>query len=389
MGSLFKPSQTKSTSTSTPWGPQGDALKDAFGDAKSVYDSQKGTPFYQGDLYANMDPLTAQGIGANANFATGAGADAANHVLSSGNPLLAAGGQGLAAYQALNGMASSDPTQANIGAAGRYADNPFLSGQIDAASRDVVRNLNENQLTGLNEAATASGNMNSSRAGVAEGIARRGAADQIGDIAANMRGNAYDRGLGLAESTRTANMNGLATAGAGFGSTFGQGLGAIGQGLGEVYGNNNALVTGGQLNQQDQQGQLNADFSKWQGNDTRPNELLNRYMSIIGSQNWGGTQTGTTPGPSLFQTLLGAGATAAGTAMSFSDPRLKTNIKATGERTRKHGLPIFTWFYRNVPGLNLPKGRQVGVMATDVRKLVPEALGVSHGYLQVDYGKLI
>jgi hypothetical protein len=389
MGSLFSPSKQTSTSTSTPWGPQGDALKGAFGDAQSVYDSQKGTPYYQGNTYASMDPLTSQGIGANAGFATGAGAGAASDVLASGNPLLAAGGQGLSAYQKLAGMAGTDPTQGNIASAGAYANNPFLDGQIDAASRDVTRNLNENQLPGLNEAATGSGNMNSSRAGVAEGIARRGAADQIGDIASNMRGQAYQSGLGLAESGRTADMNGLATAGSGFGSTFGQGLGAIGQGLADTYGNNNQLISGGQLNQQDAQGADTAAFNKWSGNDNRQNDLLNRYMSIIGSQNWGGSATSTQPGPSMFQTLLGAGASAAGAALSFSDPRLKTAIKATGEFTRKHGLPIFTWLNRNIPGLALPSGPQCGVMATDVARLAPEALGMKDGYLAVDYGKLV
>jgi hypothetical protein len=378
MGSLFKPSEQKTTSTSTPWGPQGDALKGAFGDAKSIYDSQQGTPWYQGDLYAGMDPLTSQGINASSGFATGAGANAANTALGSGAGMLGLGGR---AYDALFGAASQDPTQANIDAAGQYANNPYMSGMIDAASRDVSRNLYENQLPGLNEAATSSGNMNSSRAGVAEGIMRRGAADQIGDIASNMRGQAYQSGLGLAENARGTNMNALnAATGA-----FGQGLGAMGQGFGMANTNNQNLISGGQLNQQDQQGQLNADFQQWNGNDQRQNDLLNRYYSIIGGQNWGGTATGTTPGPSMFQNLLGAGTSIAGAIMA-SDPRLKVDVRETGERTTKHGLPIYSYEY--VKGHGLPTGRHVGVMATDVHKVAPEAVLVRDGYLHVDYGKL-
>jgi hypothetical protein len=88
MGSLFKPSQQKQTSTSTPWGPQGDQLKNVFGDAQGIYDSQKGTPYYSGELYAGMNPLTDQGINASAGYATGAGADAASNVpqLGTGAP---------------------------------------------------------------------------------------------------------------------------------------------------------------------------------------------------------------------------------------------------------------------------------------------------------------
>jgi hypothetical protein len=60
---------------------------------------------------------------------------------------------------------------------------------------------------------------------------------------------------------------------------FGQGLGAMGQGSAWRTKTTNALISGGQLNQQDQQGQLNADFQRWQGNDTRQNDLLNRYWA--------------------------------------------------------------------------------------------------------------
>jgi hypothetical protein len=380
MGSLFSPSEQKTTSTSTPWGPQGDALRSAFGDAANIYASQQGTPFYGGDLYANMNPLTDQGIQASQNFSTGAGADAANSAMGAGSDMLGLGGR---AYDALFSAAGQDPTKANIAAAGQYADNPYMSGMIDAASRDVTRNLYENQIPGLNQAATGSGNMDSSRAGVAQGIMSRGAADQIGDIASSMRGQAYSQGLGLAENARSTNMNALnAATGA-----FGQGMGAMGQGYGMANQNNQNLIQGGQLYQQDAQGQDNADFAQWQGQDQRPNDLLQRYYGIIGANNWGGTSTGTTPGPSMFQNLLGAASTAAGAAMAFSDPRLKANVQPTGELT-KDGIPLVAFDYIATPGLDLPRGRQVGVMATDVAKVRRDAIGVKDGYLQVDYGKL-
>lgn len=386
MGSLFKPSKQTTTTTSTPWGPQGQQLQNVFGDAQGIYDSQKGTPFYQGDLYAGMDPLTDQGIQANASYATGAGADAASNVLNSGQSLLGAGQQGLSAYNALYGAATTDPTQSNITSAGQYADNPYMSGMIDAASRDVTRNLYENQIPGLNEAATGSGNMNSSRAGVAQGIMERGAADRIGDISAAMRGQAYSQGLGLAEGARTSNMGFLGQAAGGYGSVYGQGLGATAQGNDMTYGNNNALISGGQLYQQDQQGQDNADFAQWQGQDQRQNDLLNRYYGIVGANNWGGTGTGTQPGPSPFQSILGGAATAAGTYMAFSDPRLKDCVVKIG--AHRSGVPLYSFVYRQDMGLDLPRGPQVGVMATDVAKARRDAIGVKDGYLQVDYGKL-
>lgn len=90
---------------------------------------------------------------------------------------------------------------------GRYIDNNVLAGQIDAAGRDVMRNLNENTLTGIASGAAGTGNSGSTRAGIAAGVAIRGAGDRIGDIAANMRGNAYSQGLGIEANRATQNAN--------------------------------------------------------------------------------------------------------------------------------------------------------------------------------------
>src|SRR3546814_19837975 len=75
-------------------------------------------------------------------------------------------------------LAGENATTANIKAASAYADNPYTQGMIDANSRDVVRNLNEETLPGIDRPATATGGLNSSSAGVAAGNVRRGAADR-------------------------------------------------------------------------------------------------------------------------------------------------------------------------------------------------------------------
>lgn len=385
MGSLFSPSEQRSTSTSQPWGPQQGYLTDAFGNAQDLYNSRSGTPFYQGDLYAGMDPLTTQGLDATQDYATGAGAAASGNVLGAGQGLLGTGQQAAGAYSSLYGAANRDPTQANIRSAGQYADNPYMDGMIDSASRDVSRNLFENQIPGLNAAATGSGNMNSSRAGAAEGIMRRGAADQVGDIASNMRGQAYSQGLGLAENARTSNMGFMGQAGAGFGNMFGQGLGAAQLGQNMNYQNTDALIRGGQLNQADQQGQLNADFMRWQGSDNREAQLLQQYYGIVGGNNWGGTTTGTTPGASPFQNILGAGATIGGLALSASERRVKHNIVPVSSRS--DGLTVYDFDYRK--GYGLANGRQRGVMRDEVAQLRPDALGPTiNGIGTVNYSVL-
>ena len=66
---------------------------------------------------------------------------------------------------------------------------------INAAMRDDLRNLQENTLTGINMGASASGNMNSSRAGIADAVANRAYDDRRADVAANIQDQLMQRNL--------------------------------------------------------------------------------------------------------------------------------------------------------------------------------------------------
>ena len=90
----------------------------------------------------------------------------------------------------------------------RYINNDLLNAQIDAATRDVGRVLNEQTLTGIGSAAAGTGNSGSSRAGIMEGVAVRGAGEMVGDIAAGLRGQAYNNALNI-EAQRAAQNAGF------------------------------------------------------------------------------------------------------------------------------------------------------------------------------------
>lgn len=142
------------------------------------------------------------GTGQAMNYATGAMGGTAQ----GGIDTAMGAGQSMAGNAA---MANSAMNQGfNPNNASRYINNDVLSGQIDAASRDITRNLNENTLTGISSGAAGTGNSGSTRAGIAAGIAMRGAGDRIGDIAASMRGNAYNQGLNI-EAQRAAQNAGF------------------------------------------------------------------------------------------------------------------------------------------------------------------------------------
>jgi hypothetical protein len=313
LGALFGGSPTKTT-TSEPWKPQGQALQFAFNEAQNLYNSKKGTPFYQGSLHAGLDPLTQQGIDKTAGYVGGAGQAGADAVSGTATNLLGANQNYMGAIGGLYGAATTDPTRANIDAAGQYANNPALQAQIDAVGADIRRNLGENSMPSIDRAATATGNINSSRAGIAEGIAARGAKEELAQTAAGMRYNAYNNGLNMAESARTSNMGFQGQAAGLYGGAVGQGMSGLGQGQTMNLQLLDSLVRSGQLRQEDAQHLLDTEFARWQGQDTRDQDLLNNYYKVIGSNNWGGTTTEKISGggPGILGGLLGGLATFSG-----------------------------------------------------------------------------
>lgn len=91
--------------------------------------------------------------------------------------------------------------------------------------------------------------------------------------------------------------------------------------------------------------------------------------------------SGTSGGDSGIGNLIG-------TALSIfaaSDRRLKKNIEYVG--LMEDGIPIYRYEYKS--GFGLPEGRQLGVMADDVEKVRPWALGPEiNGFKSVNYGEL-
>jgi len=135
--------------------------------------------------YANRSMGSAPGAGANFAMNTGnqyssgaAGMDAAN----------------------MNAATNAGFNQDNLS---NYINNDVLQGQIDSASRDITRNLQQNTLPSIQGQAAGSGNSGSSRVGNMMGTAMGMANQSIGDISANMRGSAYNQALGI-ESNRAA-----------------------------------------------------------------------------------------------------------------------------------------------------------------------------------------
>lgn len=317
MGGLFSGSKTSTTNQTTNTGPsqfQSGYLKNAFDAAQTNYNSSASTPFYQGDLYAGMSDEQKQALKTQAGYAATTGLDTAQQLSSIGQGLLGNSKTSQDLLKQYTDLASTDATKSNIAAAGQYADNPYLDGQIDAVNRDVSRQLSEVTLPGIDRAASGTGNLNSSRAGVAAGIAQRGAEDRMADNAAQLRGDAYNRGLSLASQDRANNLSALSTAAGQYANLGSQGISAIGAGTAAASSAFDTINQAYGADQADRQGQADAAYKTWQGNDTRSSDLLKRYYDIIGSNQWGtsGTTSGTNiekSNPSLLSSILGTAAT--------------------------------------------------------------------------------
>lgn len=266
------------------YGGQAPYINDIYGQAANLYNNY-GMPERQ---VAGLNPL----MGANAGFATGGGTDIYTAQLLSA--LANTGGYGAAANTA-DRMSGGNVYRApmtnglNYGTLAASVNNPFLEGQIDAASRDVVRNLNENQLTGNAAMAAGTGNSGSSRRAVMDAIAMRGTADRVADIGSTMRGNAYTTGLDLANRTALANQSASLGTNAinanlmNSGATLNYNLGQAGSaGLRDAYGtgaNNAGMVTDtGNMLRQYQQQLLDTTYQ----NQMNPYNSLQMYKSFIG-----------------------------------------------------------------------------------------------------------
>lgn len=79
--------------------------------------------------------------------------------------------------------------------------------------------------------------------------------------------------------------------------------------------------------------------------------------------------------------LMSAAGSAAGAAMMFSDRRVKTDIRRIGKHARL-GVGIYSYRYIG------ERGRRVGVMAQEVRRVAPHLVASTRGVLKVNYAGL-
>jgi hypothetical protein len=264
-----------------PWAEQQPYVLNGYAGAEAALNKANAMGEYKGDYAAQVNPFQTQGYNLAGDFAGNQGIQGANTVFGAGNANIGAATAFGGNAQAMFSKAGQDPTKQIMANAGQYAQSPYLDGQIDAASRDINRNLRENQLTGLDLAATGGGNMNSSRTGVAQGIMERGAADRVGDISAQMRGEAYNHGLSMSQSQYNQGMQQMSGANGQLLQAGQFGADQIGNGINLGYGAGDAMSRAGAGMQGLQQNQIDAARQQWMDRQNSALDLQGKYMGII------------------------------------------------------------------------------------------------------------
>ncbi len=189
-------------------------LEATYGGGQDALNTALETGTYQGQRYAGLDPYSM---------------DALNYIYGFGSDFRGLPGQMMGDtsgftqnYNDLYNQAVSGQTFDDAMA---YANNPDIyQPLVDSATRDSRRTLTENTLPGINMTASRTGNVNSSRAGVAEALAQRAFDDRTADTTARIQDNLLTRSLNqsntdfanaynIANSQSTAFQNALKNSG--------------------------------------------------------------------------------------------------------------------------------------------------------------------------------
>ena len=293
--------EVKTPFESNPWKPQQDYLKYGFEQGKgALTDAMKANDNIT-DYTADMTGGQVQDLGSIQGYGRDTIGGIAQSGIGTGLSTVGNFGQAGQNYGQLYTQAGQDPTQSILANAQAYANDPYLQGQIDSALGDVRKAFDQN-VAGINSGASATGNINSTRAGTMEALAMDDAMDRGAQISSQMRGQAYQAGIDRAMTTQQNQFDNQFRTNAALeqngigGFTMASNGAALGMG-----GLESSLAAGNQF-----QGQAQAEIDGQRERAASDLNLVGSYMGAIGG-NYGsnGYQTQIQQKPGLFQTALG------------------------------------------------------------------------------------
>lgn len=255
--------------------------------------------------------------------------------------------------------------------------NPYQKAVTDA----TIANINETnaqQQQGVIGNAISKGAWGGDRAGIAQAELARQQSLANNQTLAGLNSQNYSQALAAAQADAQRQAQAAYT------------YGALGQeAQSTALTGANAQIGAGQLQQQQGQNLINADYSQYQQAKQYPFNTTQWLAGILGGQagQMGGTSTTTQPAPGFLQQAVGAGAGIAGilgstgafgsTGWLWSDERLKENIEPIGRAF--DGQMIYRYNFKGDPTT------QIGFLAQEVERHQPGAVRDIDGIKGVDY----
>lgn len=378
-------------SSSAPWQPQQQPILNGLTDAQSVYQTRNEQGPFTGEMVAGGNSGTASastyaglysgGTGQNlvqglansagtlgsaaspyvtnasnmatngiagtsnlqgtlANYASGQqSVQGANPALSGAlNASAVSGANGLGGFQSTLQTAANqglaNPTSQVEANAQTYANSPQVQASLNATNTAINQTLNQQTLPTQNQQEAQAGALNSSRSGMAEGMAQQAAATSEGQADASIENNAYNTGMGTAAGLYTSGLNtatnasmygyndlannantqaqqqinlgetnasnqmNAANSGLSFatnnantqlnansqlGNATNMGLSAANSSLAGATSNYNLASAGGLLQQSMQQASDTNLYDQYQNSNTYAQNILQNYMGIVGA----------------------------------------------------------------------------------------------------------
>lgn len=240
------------------------------------------------------------------------------------NPYFSAGNHYMGSMGAMGGQGAFDIMQQGQGFANNYADLyeqggadrmqqaqdyaiANSDGLVNEAMRDDKRQLTEQTLPGINMASSGGGNMNSSRAGMADAIANRGYDDRKADVTAGIQQNLMGQSINQQNQQFTDQMR----ANQGLQQGYGQGINAMNQ-----FGN---MMTGAGNNFMGyQQGYLNDQRNRYENQrDFALDQNIKYQDGILNNAVYNTTPGDTPEKPNTLMSTLGGMSSGFSAGMNF------------------------------------------------------------------------
>ena len=324
------------------------------------------TPFqqYGGEFVAPVNDQQNTGI------------SGVNTAANQAQPGYATAQQGLAA-----GQKATEPVNAAAEAGTAASAAPLTGSQIDqylspylgtvlGSTEQLINQQNQQAQAGQLGTAISSGAFGGDRTGLAAANLAQQQELAAGNIYSGIANQGYQSALSTAQGQQQIGLAGAQQL-ANIGQTaYGEAANTASEGAGLAAGAQSAALQGAQaqigagtLQQQTQQAQDTAQYNQFLQQQSYPFQVDQFLANIAEGTGALSGSTTTTQQPGGF----------------FSDKRLKHDIKKVGETF--DGQPIYSYKMHGDPRTH------IGLIAQDVEKMHPRAVGLAAGYKTVDYGE--